>query len=521
MGRRLKNHSVYNIVYALFVLFIVIPVAYTFLSAFFTEDPVLDNIQLLKIDVFILLAKSGFIASIIAVLSTFFGTIMGFLLYKTNLPHRKLFKIALLIPLFISPYILAVAFKDLSFLLFSSTALISSYTGVILVLTFIFTPLSMLIVGSALNNINAHLEEAGFVIAGFKNTLLKIVIPLIKPALITSFVLVFIFSISEFSVPAIFGVKVFTTEIFIQFSAFYNYSLAIFQSALLVTVCVVLLFTERKYISDAPFLSIGGRGSDSKYYPLKTNNYLSLGFIITWFFISVILPFSVLILQAFSDGTTQFIKAFELLKPTFADSIGLAFLGALITVFIGFVAAFYSETERRKTLIWLMLIVFAIPSIILGISLIKFYNRPMLDFIYSGYAIIIIGYVGKFSFIATKLIANAIKQIPNSFDEAAQIEGIGFYKRLIKILIPLILPVLFAAFIISFIFNLGELGMTIMVYPPGTEIMPIKVFTIMANAQQSLTSSMILIVFSITLLIITGMYLLIKPLIKNYSYVNH
>jgi len=105
-------------------------------------------------------------------------------------------------------------------------------------------------------------------------------------------------------------------------------------------------------------------------------------------------------------------------------------------------------------------------------------------------------------------------------DEAAQMEGITSFARLQKILIPLIMPALFVAFIIGFIFSFGELGTTIMVYPPGTEIMPIKVFTIMANAPQSLTSSMTLIVFSATLLIIDGFYFAGKPFIKKYGLTN-
>jgi ABC-type Fe3+ transport system permease subunit len=156
------------------------------------------------------------------------------------------------------------------------------------------------------------------------------------------------------------------------------------------------------------------------------------------------------------------------------------------------------------------LIIFAIPSTIIGISFIKFYNRPELDFIYSTYAIILIGYVAKSSFISTKLIGNAIRQIPSSFNEVAIISGIPFYRRIQKILIPLIAPSLFASFIISFILNLGELGTTIMLYPPGTEIMPIKVFTIMANAPQALTSSMTLIVFIVTLLMILIFHSLYK-----------
>jgi len=512
--------KLYSVVFVLFAFFVVVPVIYTLVSALFIGGSFIDNLLLLNRDTFLLLATSCIIALFIALFSTLFGTVLGFLLYKTNVKYRGGFKISLLIPLFISPYILAVAWKDFFFLFFNNTSFLSSYIGVILVLITIFTPLSMLIIGSALSNINAQLEESGFMITNFRSVILKIILPLIKPALISSFVLVFIFSISEFSVPAFFGVKVFTTEIFTQFSAFYNHSLAILQSALLIIICVSLLFAERKHIADAPFLSVSGQGTSSKFYSLKSWNLLSILFLFGWFFISVILPFIILFVQSFKGGTSKFFQAFKLLLPTFGNSIGLAFMGALIIVFVGFTAAYLSAKHTRKLFDWLLLIIFAIPSTIFGISLIKFYNHPILDFIYSSYAIILIGYVGKFSFISAKLIANAIKQIPDSLDEAAQIEGISFFTRLRKILIPLIMPTLFVAFIISFIFSLGELGTTIMLYPPGTEIMPIKVFTIMANAPQSLTSSMTLIVFSITLLIITSFYFIMTPTIKKYSFTN-
>ena len=129
--------------------------------------------------------------------------------------------------------------------------------------------------------------------------------------------------------------------------------------------------------------------------------------------------------------------------------------------------------------------------------------------------------MGKFSFIAAKLTGNALRQIPASLDEAARLAGISATTRLLKIRLPLILPTLFAAFLVAFIFSLGELGITIMVYPPGTEIMPIKVFTIMANAPQSLTSAMSLIVLLTTLLFITMFFLLIRPLMKKFSYARY
>lgn len=524
MVRKLIDNKIYALTRLAFIFFIVIPIVYTLIKALFVENTFKDNLLLLDNSLFLLLAKSSIIASVTAFFSTITGTLLGFLLYKTDIKHRAGFKIALLIPLFISPYIMAVAWKDFFFLSFNNTSILSSTIGVIMVLTFIFTPLSMLIIGSALSNINTQIEESGLVITKFKSVVLKIIIPLIKPAIISSFILVFIFSISEFSVPAFFGVKVFTTEIFTQFSAFYNHSLAILQSSLLIIICVLLLFSERKYLAESPFLSVSEKGTYSRTYHLNKWSKLSLLFVFGWFFISVILPFVILLIQSFKNGTDKFFQAFELLLPTFGNSVGLALFGSLIIVFIGLSAAYFSTPQagvkKRRSFNWLLLIIFAIPSTVFGISLIKFYNQPELYFIYSSYAIILIGYVGKFSFISTKLISNAIGQIPNSLIEAAIIEGIPFYSRIQKILIPLILPTLFVTFIISFIFCLGELGTTIMLYPPGTEIMPIKVFTIMANAPQSLTSSMTLIVFSITLLIILGFYLIAKPTIKKYGFSN-
>ena len=513
----MKLKRLYILVYLSFVLLIVAPIVYTLITVAFLDSSLSDNIQLLNKESFLLLAKSIIVASIIALSSTFFGTIFAFLLYKTKIKFRGFFKLSLLIPLLISPYILAVAWKDFLLLFFNNTSFLSSYTIVILLSISIFAPLSMLIIGSALSNINAQLEETAFVITPFRRVVFKIILPLIKPALITSFVLVFIFSVSEFSIPAFFVVKLFITEIFIQFSAYYNHSLAILQSVFLIFICVLLLLSERKYIADAPFFSVSSKGMNTKSYVLKKTKKIALLFLFIWFFISVVFPFIVLFVQSFKDGTSPIIQAFELLLPSFWTSLGLAFSSALIIVFVGYIAASSIE-KRKKSFDWFLLIVFAMPSTILGISFIKFYNHSFLDFIYSSYAILLIAYVGTFSFIATKLIANAIKQIPKSLDEAAQMEGISFFKRQQKILIPLISPTIFVAFILSFIFSFGELGTSIMLYPPGMEIMPIKVFTIMANAPQSLTSSMTLIVFAISLLIISLFYLMIKPILKKTRY---
>jgi ABC-type Fe3+ transport system permease subunit len=516
MGGKLNINIIYYFAFTAFALFVVLPLFYMFASAL-SDDTFLPNLQLVDTSMLILLGKSTLFASLAGLFSTILGGTAGYILYFKNVNRGGFFKLMLLLPLFVSPYIFAVAWRDFSILTFGTSTFINSYTGLVLILTIVFSPLSMLVVGSAFSNIDTRLLESALLTVDYQKAVRKIILPLIKPAIISSFVLVFIFSISEFSVAAFLGVPTFTTEIFIQFSAFYNFSFAILQSLFLVLICVLLLLGESRYIADAPFLSLGGKGK--RINKTQDAGSRSILFLSLMLLISVFLPLAILLWQSFRHGTAPFAKAFDLLKPAIANSVTLSAAAAIIILLTGFFAAARvfgrNGKHRRSAFDWLLLIVFATPSIILGIGLIKFYNRPELNFVYSGVIILLIAYAGKFSFISAKLIGNAIGQIPVSLYEAAAVAGIPLYKQISKILLPLIMPSVFAAFVIAFILSFGELGTTIMLYPPGTEILPIKVFTLSANAPQSITSSMSLIVFLLMLLLVGSFYLIYKFFLKK------
>ncbi len=65
---------------------------------------------------------------------------------------------------------------------------------------------------------------------------------------------------------------------------------------------------------------------------------------------------------------------------------------------------------------------------------------------------------------------------------------------------------LFTSFFIALIFCIGELASVIMVYPPGISLLPVRIFTLMANAPQSTVSTMCLAALLFTLLIIALMF---------------
>jgi len=96
--------------------------------------------------------------------------------------------------------------------------------------------------------------------------------------------------------------------------------------------------------------------------------------------------------------------------------------------------------------------------------------------------------------------------------------GITSNKIFLNISLPLLIPSLFTAFVLSFILCLGELGATMMVYPPDTELMTVKTFTISANAPEALTSSMTLVNLGITILLMILFFIAGKCIFKKYQH---
>lgn len=468
---------------------------------------------------FSLLLNSIAIALSVSLISTLVGGFLAFFSTKTDLPFINRLKLIYLIPLFLSPYILAVAWVDFFHLLDIDKSFIYSPWGVVFVLSLKFTPVSIIILSSSLKNLAASFEEAGLMITTTPKVVSKIILPMIKPAIISSFILIFILSISEFSVPAFLSTKVFTTEIFTQFAAFYNYDLAVANSIVLILICASLLMVERFYLADAPFFSVTSRSMRVRTIKLNRSKYVLLSISFIYAFVSVFIPVIVLSIQAFQGKNDALGDAFRLLLPTISNSMIYGVTGGFLLLFFGTVFAYIAERGKNKFVHPVLLFTFAVPSTVVGIGLIKFFNTPALSFIYSGSLIIIFGYLSRFIFITEKLVANAIKQVPLSLEESAEMMGANFQKRTRKILLPLVSKGLFAAFFISFIFIIGELGTTILVYPPGTSVMSVKVYTIMANAPQSLVSAMSLVVLIITLLalivLMAGFKLIDRVLIRK------
>ncbi|MFN2440020.1 MAG: ABC transporter permease, partial [Chitinophagaceae bacterium] len=441
----------------------------------------------------------------VGLLSVLLGCCFAFLISKTTIPFFKQLRLLLLLPLLLPSYVICVAWNDVWLFSGVNKNLIYSLPAVVFILTTIYTPLAAFIIQNGFKNINAGMEEAGMMITSYNKVFFKIVLPLLRPALFSSFILIFILSLSEFAVPSYLSIPVFTTEIFTQFSAFYNYSLATVQSLILTAICLLLLLPERRYLTKEHFFSFGKKAFRFRVFELA-NKTIPLILAILYIIFTVLMPVLFLTTQTFSKGEAFFLEIVEMLLPSVKDSLFIGVAAAFIVTVFGLIFAWLTVQFKFRLLQTVLLFVFAVPAIVTGVSLILFYNTRSLNFIYSSILIIFIAFTARFVFISVKIISDSLQQIPASFTDAAYMMGATPLHIFRKITIPLLGEALFTSFFIILIFCLNELSTVIMIYPPGTSFLPVTIFTRTANAPQHIVSGMSLVALLFTIVILLGIF---------------
>jgi ABC-type Fe3+ transport system permease subunit len=145
-------------------------------------------------------------------------------------------------------------------------------------------------------------------------------------------------------------------------------------------------------------------------------------------------------------------------------------------------------------------VVFAVPSTIVGVGLIGLWNRPgLLGTLYGTDAMFILGYVARFVPVAALVIAAAARYVPASHEEAASISGAGWLRTMTRIVVPQIRLGLVTAWVIAFVLSFGELGVSILIAPPGEATLPIRIYTIVANSPPSHVAALALLQISVSL----------------------
>lgn len=462
---------------------------------------------LLQGDVLEAAGNSFVSATASALLAVAVGTAFALLLDRTDLPGRAALRLLALSPLLMPPFVGAIAWLgilgptsplNLWWRERFGAPLWSLYggDGVIVLLTVHSYPIAMLIVSAALRRIPSDLEQAARIGgAGPLRAVGAITLPLLRPALLSSFILVAVGNLADFGIPSIIGLP----ERYVTLATLvYRY----LQSgtvdeplAVVATIGVVLLaIAVLALVADA---LVGRRGWELdasaaviERVPLGAARVPAA--VAAWAVVLVltILPLVALLVQTLLkapgvpltwENLTFAHLAAALTSRTAltgaANSVVLATLAAVICGVLGLGIGVVMARTRSRSARGLGAVAMAptaIPGIVIAVAWLVLapslglFNTPWL---------ILVAYVTSFTALVVQAVAAPLTATPAVAEEAARISGASRLRALVDISCRMALPAAVSGAVIVAVTAVRELTLSVLLLSPGAQTLGVAIFS--------------------------------------------
>jgi 2-aminoethylphosphonate transport system permease protein len=185
-------------------------------------------------------------------------------------------------------------------------------------------------------------------------------------------------------------------------------------------------------------------------------------------------------------------------------SVQTALLAGVASVVIGAWAALAAADApgpvRRLTLALCHLPI-AVPSVVIGLGLLIAFNRAPLLLGGTRWIVILAHAVLVLAFTVSTVTA-ALDRLDPAYEQAARSLGASEPRVLLRVRLPLLLPSLAAAAGLAVALSMGELGATIMVYPPGWRTLPVTIFALSDRGDAFLASASTVVLLAVTALLL-------------------
>jgi iron(III) transport system permease protein len=496
---------------------VIVPLSALFLTAF-TEDniyglgaPTFDNFVAAYSSWHIvrLFSNSMIFAVGTAIVAFVMGGLVAWVVERTDAPGAELFHSCALLSFAIPGLLTSMAWifvfspnigwvnTLLKTQLGLSAAPLTIYSmgGMIWALASHYFPLAYLALGPAFRVLDVRMEEAALVSGSpYWQILARITFPLLRPAILSTLLLLFILGMSSFEVPRLIGrparIDVFTTEIQAATSGMPpSFGIASALSLTLLFICVVAVFFYRRATRNAEaFATITGKGYTPTRIKLREWRWpvsIAIGMM---FVVALGLPLLTLVWQSFFRNLAppflsgnlpftldnyRFVLGYPIFIQAVKTSVLLAAMAATVVVLLTFVMAWIAQrsaTRRGWMLDALAFTPIAIPNVIIGASVLFAYLMLPIS-IYNTIWILLVAYVTMNLPYGMRFASGGITQIHKELEEVAEVAGARLGQIFLWILLPLLAPFLLAAWIYVFVLSVRELGASIFLIGPGTHVL--------------------------------------------------
>ncbi len=327
----------------------------------------------------------------------------------------------------------------------------------------------------AMASVDTPSIEAARLVAPDITVFWRIVVPIAAPALGACAGLIFLLSLTDYSVPTLFSVNVYALEIFAEFSASNEPARALLLALPILLVTLLVMFATQGRIRNLmEGTGVFQRPASPPEYP-------------RWF---VALRYGALGIVALHAGALVVSLLFTAVTlgshlPAVADaggdigvSFGIGIAAALCCLPLACAAATMMNRSGRRGRIWWLLCIapLAVPSPLVGIGLIVLWNSLLPAGIYGTAAMPVFAALARFAPVAALIMLAQLRHTDPLLTDAARVFQRGVVRTWVLVRLPMLAPGLVAAACMVFALSAGELGATLLVIPPGLETVTIRMY---------------------------------------------
>ena len=372
-----------------------------------------------------------------------------------------------------------------------------SFEGLALVIALHSFPLVFIFVKAALDLVSSEMEDAANILgAGTWTAMRKVSLPLVWPAILGAFIIVFLETIALFGTPAIIGIPARINVVTVQLWQFFEYPVRVEVAAAyampLLLITVGMIVVQKLFLARKGFVSQTGKGGERRPIKLGVWRWLLFAWCALVGLLSVAMPLGVLVQASFAkawgrglslDNLTlrnyqTLLFEHEMALTSIWNTIWFSASAASLAVLIALLVAYVAQRRLvpfGEALGFLAMAPFVIPGIVMAIGFYAAYASPPLA-LYGTAAIIILAFTARFLPIAYANSAAAVRAVHPEMEEAARILGSGRLHAVSRVTAPLLKKALLGGWLIVFIVATRELSAAIFLVGPRTRTMSVLLY---------------------------------------------
>ena len=451
--------------------------------------------------------KNSVLLSVFACVgSILYGGFFAYLVTRTNMKLKKYLSSIFIFPYIMPQWTLAVIWRNLfnsNLVTGGSDGLFASVLNVRMpewwcqglfpssvVLALHYAPFAYILIGGIFRNMDANLEEAAMILNTPRwKTFLRVTLPLVKPAILSTILLVFSSAMGSYPIPHYLKLSTLSTK-YVELKVSRAGQASILAVIMMLFGFLILLVNQRTTSGRKNFTTVTGKSGQSSVVNLGVGKYILAGLFTLTTLFTGILPIILFAVETFlpNPGDYSFLKngiagnlttkwwitsenitengmygqKGMLFNSAIWNALGntllVALLCALCAGTIGTLVGYcVSKNRRSKFAAYVNSMAFLpylMPSLAVGVAFFIFGSNLG---IYNTILLLVLTGTIKYIPFASRSALNSMMQLSGEIEEAAIIQDIPWWKRMVKIIIPIQKSSIISGYLLPFMTCLREL----------------------------------------------------------------